>query len=92
MVHLPSQPLGLKCAKCGLRFPKCQVNSDDGLLPELPRLSMAVLRAALGHLSFLCLEGLDRFEKNFDKVVHRSRWFRLLPPNQKQFELALRTS
>jgi len=30
--------------------------------------------------------GVEPIRKNFDKVVHRSRWFRLLPPNQKQFE------
>ena len=36
--HQRSQLLGLKGAKRGLRFPKWQVTSDGGLLPELPRL------------------------------------------------------
>jgi hypothetical protein len=33
-----NEVLGLKGAKRGLRYPKWQVTSDGGLLPELPRL------------------------------------------------------
>jgi hypothetical protein len=36
--HQRHEVLGLKGAKRGLRFPKWQVTSDGGLLPELPRL------------------------------------------------------
>lgn len=48
MIHVRESPsalstngakfLGLKGAKRGLRFPKWQVSSDGGLLPELSRL------------------------------------------------------
>ena len=36
--HQRHEVLGLKGAKRGLRFPKWQVTSDGGLLPEFPRL------------------------------------------------------
>ena len=36
--HQRHEVLGLKGAKRGLRFPKWQVTSDGGLLPDLPRL------------------------------------------------------
>jgi hypothetical protein len=36
--HYRNEVLGLKGAKRGLRFPKWQVTSDGGPLPELPRL------------------------------------------------------
>jgi hypothetical protein len=36
--HQRNEVLGLKGAKRGLRFPKWQVTSDGGLLPELPQI------------------------------------------------------
>jgi hypothetical protein len=36
--HQRREVLGLKAAERGLGFPKWQVNSHGGLLPELPRL------------------------------------------------------
>jgi hypothetical protein len=48
--------LVLNGAKRGLRFPRCQVTSDGGLLPELPRIfhllagdSWAVYRFLIQH-------------------------------------------
>jgi hypothetical protein len=35
--HQRREVLGLRGAKRGLRFPRWQVSSDGGLLPELPR-------------------------------------------------------
>jgi len=35
-------------------------------------------------------QALYRLKKNFDRVVHRSRWFGILFSNDVQFELALR--
>jgi hypothetical protein len=36
--HQRNEVLGLKGAKRGLRFPKWQITSNGGLLPELPQI------------------------------------------------------
>ena len=55
--------LGLKGAKPGLRFPKWQVTSDGGLLPNLPRL-FKVLRGESWTVYRFLTQHHPKFERN----------------------------